>query len=78
MPVTAEEIHERFKHHPPTPDRIDLHQMVRVDAEDLALTFNQILPESREKSLALTAVQEAAMWANAALAVHGPNAESEK
>lgn len=75
MPVSANEIHERFKHHPPTPERIIDHQDIRSGSELLAHLFNDNLPESREKSLALTAVQEAAMWANAALAIHGPDAE---
>lgn len=75
MPLTNDEIHERFKHHPPTPERIEDHQTVRDSSETLAHTFNSLLPESREKSLALTAVQEAAMWANAALAIHGPDAD---
>jgi hypothetical protein len=30
------------------------------------------LPESREKSLALTTLQESMMWANAAVALHLP------
>lgn len=73
-----DEIHERFKHHPPTPERIESHQVIRNTSEDLAHVYVDILPDSREKSLALTALQEAAMWANAALAIHGPDNESEK
>lgn len=69
--TTNAELTERFKHHPPKTDqRISTHEAVREAATELATKLNDILPESREKSLALTAVQEAAMWSNAAVAIH--------
>lgn len=72
MSVSENEIHDRFRHHPPkTQARIDNHEGVRERAAALAVWLNEALPESREKSLALTALQEAAMWANAAVAIHG-------
>jgi hypothetical protein len=72
MRVSDDDLNDRFRYHPPTTQaRIDAHQGVRDRARGLALWLNDHLPESREKSLALTAVQEAAMWANAAVAIHG-------
>lgn len=66
----------RFEYHPPhaadDPDAtIAAHESVRFDCRELALALHDLLPESREKSLALTAVQETMMWANAAIAIHG-------
>lgn len=65
------EITERFAHHPPTSQTvIKTHERVRYDFEELAVTMHEILPASREASLCQTALQEAAMWANAAIAIH--------
>jgi len=69
---TQDEVTERFTYHPP-PDTntIEAHEHVRAICRDLALHFNDLLPSSREASLALTAIQEAMMWANGAIAIHG-------
>lgn len=68
--MSAEEIRHRFKHHPPTDEAVAMHTVVRKQCTDLALSLWATLPDSREKSLALTALQEAAMWSNAAIALH--------
>jgi len=62
-------IEENHKHHPP-PDqnRIDNHQRVRQVTAECANALVEICPVSRELFLALTAMEEALMWANAALA----------
>lgn len=71
MSTSEQELRDRFRHHPPTTQgRIDAHDGIRSRAADFAVWLNASLPESREKSLALTALQEAAMWANAAVAIH--------
>jgi hypothetical protein len=71
MSFTEEQVRALFAHHPPTTrDRIAAHEDVREAAADLAIQLNHWLPESREKSLALTSLQQAAMWANAAIAIH--------
>ncbi len=71
MATTDDEIRKRFAHHPPSrPEIATAHQHVRGSCASLAVMFNQLLPESREKSLALTALQEASQWANAAVAIH--------
>lgn len=61
------EIEKRFSHHPPDALKVDIHVMVRAAFKELA-TGLDILPESREKSLAYTALEESLMWANAAIA----------
>lgn len=70
MPVSDDELAERFAHHPPsTPEVIDAHQRVRELFTKVSIELNHLLPECREKSLALTACQEASMMANTAIAL---------
>lgn len=72
MIVEPTELADRFDFHPAdTPERQQAHNHVRVVCLGVAQDLNSTLPPSREASLALTAIQEAMMWANAALAVHG-------
>jgi hypothetical protein len=63
-----EDIDHRFNHHPPSPEKIVLHEAVRALARGLAHDWVDSLPEGREKSLALTKLEEAMFWANAAIA----------
>lgn len=59
----------RFDYHPPLNERIkDQHQKVRERTKDLATWMDDNLPEGREKSLVITHLEEAMMWANAAIA----------
>lgn len=62
---------ERFSYHPATAETAILHDMVRTVFLDVALGINGALPACRETSLALTRMEEALMWANKAIAVHG-------
>lgn len=64
-----EELTRRFRHHPPSNDTvIQAHGRIRISCEALAVLFNELLVEGREKSLALTRLDEAAMYANASIA----------
>jgi hypothetical protein len=64
------DIRERFKFHPATPATGPKHDEVREKCRVLALWLAAALPPSRERSLALTSLQETMMWANAAIAIH--------
>lgn len=64
----AVEIQRRLGFHPATPVTVPIFEANRHGAIGLALDWDERLPDSREKSLALTALQEALMWANAATA----------
>ena len=58
----------RFSYHPPKPERSSDFVNIRDYAYDFAELINKLCPEGREKSLAITKIEEAVMWANAAIA----------
>lgn len=62
------DIHHRFTYHAPDGEKVQRHENVRRMCRTLALNLNDLLPEGREKSLAITHLEEVSMWANAALA----------
>lgn len=63
-----EDVKNRFKFHPSTEVTGPQHDAVRADLGRLALKVAKNLPISREQSLALTHLEEAMFWANAAIA----------
>lgn len=59
----------RFEFHPAdTAAKQEAHAVVRNKVGNLALHFFKTLPEGREQALAITKLEEAMMWANAAIA----------
>ena len=62
------EIENNFKYHAPTPKQVGIYGSIRNAGKDLAELINAICPDSREKSLAITKIEESIMWANAAIA----------
>lgn len=65
--LQADERH-RFVFHPATPATGPRHDAVRAAAIAFAERIAELVPDGRHRALALTAVQEAMMWANAAIA----------
>ncbi len=63
------DLENRFTHHPP-PDDDTLARYVRIREAclQLALLIDALTPDSREKSLSITTLEESMMWANAAIA----------
>lgn len=61
-------IERNFTYHAPQEGQPEKYEAIR----DLALTtakfINDVCPDSREKSLSMTKLEEAVMWANAAIA----------
>lgn len=67
--MTPEDIENRFAFHPATTEeKRDAHTSVRQQCRQVADFLNEKLPEGREKSLAITHLEEAMFWGNAALA----------
>jgi hypothetical protein len=63
------DILDRFIYHPPlTKDRQFQHHEARSTFLNVARDLDALLPEGREKELALTTLEEAMFWANAAIA----------
>ncbi|HEY6416342.1 MAG TPA: hypothetical protein VIX41_08895 [Acidimicrobiales bacterium] len=63
-----DELEVRFTYHPPTGDQPERYARIRAKALDLARMIDADTPPSREQSLAFTHLEEAVMWANAAIA----------
>lgn len=62
------QICNNFTYHPPKEDQIERYEKIRSFARDLALEISDLCPDSRERSLAFTKLEECVMWANAAIA----------
>ncbi|MFJ8603380.1 hypothetical protein ACIREM_32680 [Streptomyces shenzhenensis] len=70
--MQPEDITNRFTYHPPASPAVQAsHESVRQAARQMAAEWNAQLPEGREKALAITKLEEAVMWANAAIARAG-------
>lgn len=73
MPETkvswAADIEHRFAFHAASrQEKADEHTSARQGCRQLADRLNELLPEGREKSLAITKLEEVMFWANAAIA----------
>lgn len=61
-------IENNFMYHAPKNDQQQRYEDIRQVAKNFALLIQHSVPESREKSLAMTKLEEAVMWANAGIA----------
>ena len=66
--MDKETIENNFTYHAPINDQTERYSNIRTEARILAKTINTLCPESREKSLAFTNLEQAVMWANASIA----------
>lgn len=67
-PAGIRDLGNRFTYHPPRADQIPLYEQMRARTRELAEWVNEVVPDGREKSLAVTHLEEAVMWANAGIA----------
>jgi hypothetical protein len=66
--VNQPELDRIFDHHPPVTEEDALaHEQVREAYKNLGKTLSN-LPQGRERSLALTKLEESGFWAHAAIA----------
>jgi hypothetical protein len=63
-----DELEKRFTHHPPKDDQEGRYEMIRATGREFASLIVDVTPASREQSVALTNLEQAVMWANAAIA----------
>jgi hypothetical protein len=66
--INTEELQKRFTYHAPKEGQPERYEKLREEALVMAGLINDSCPDSREKSLALTKLEEVVMWANAAIA----------
>ena len=57
-----------FTYHAPKDGQPQKYTALREKAKELAYMIEELCPDSREKSLAITKLEECTMWANASIA----------
>lgn len=62
------EMETRFTYHAPVRSQPKKYIEIRGEARLFAAVVDDLCPDSREKSLAITKIEEACFWANAAIA----------
>jgi len=61
-------IENNFKYHSPKEGQPEKYTAIREKAKELAYLIDELCPDTREKSIALTRLEEFSMWANASIA----------
>lgn len=67
-PEQESELNKRFTYHAPKDDQIPRYGELRSQGRQLATHIIAKTPPGREQALALTKLEEAIFWANAAIA----------
>jgi hypothetical protein len=62
------QIENNFKYHSPKEGQTEKYEAIREKAKELAYLIEDVCPNSREKSVALTNLETSVMWANASIA----------
>lgn len=65
---TVAELEKRFTYHSPKGDQPERYNLLRNRAKELAFEIAGNTPLGREQALALTNLEQAIFWANAAIA----------
>lgn len=68
VPDKTAQIENAFTYHPPKEGQPARYVAIRDKAKEFALLINELTPGSREQSVALTNLEQAVFWANAAIA----------
>lgn len=72
------DLDNRFTFHPATDEQGVTYKSIRDFARHFAMYLNETCPDGREKALAVTKLEEAVFWANAAIARHHEDEPDEK
>lgn len=71
MSWTSAELNHSLTNHPPSNDAVvQAFERVRGSAKDLGEIIHALCPESRERSIAITKLEETVMWAIKSIAVN--------
>ena len=63
-----QQIENNFKYHAPKEGQPEKYNAIREKAKELAYLIDEVCPNSREKSVAMTNLETCVMWANASIA----------
>jgi len=66
--LTEQDIESRFTYHAPKGNQPERYGLIRDFGKQFARDINVLCPDSREKTIALTKLDEVIMWANASIA----------
>lgn len=66
--ASVKDLMNRFTYHEPKEGQPERYQGIRKKGLLMAMEVEGSCPDSREKSIALTKIEEAVFWANAAIA----------
>ena len=64
----ANDIDRNFTYHPPKSGQPERYAAIRAKAKELAELIDAECPQSRERSIAMTDLENCVMWANASIA----------
>ena len=68
MKSMNETIENNFSYHTPKQGQPEKYNQLRDKAKELAYLISEVCPNSRERALAMTKLEECSMWANASIA----------
>jgi len=67
MNMSKEEIETRFSYHSPTSEHVELFELMRSKVKELGYLINEVCPESREKSMAFSKLEECLFHINSSI-----------
>lgn len=59
-----------YSYHAPKGNQTERYELIRTKTKELAQLINELCPNSRERSIAHTNLQQVSMWANASIAIN--------
>lgn len=69
--LTDEEIEDIFRHHPPTPEQVEMYQQVRSIFTESAKKLAALMPPGPGRAVAIRSLAQSQMAVNSAIALEG-------